>query len=71
MKRTQYRGLLAPGRAGRRLDPKSEPARSPFERFCLLKWSFLDQAQAVSRARPYERPVRCRWCGNWHLEAKK
>jgi hypothetical protein len=44
-----------------------DAARSPFERLCLLKWSFIDHDRAENWARPFEKVVRCRYCGNWHL----
>lgn len=74
MKRTKNLGPLARGRRarlGRTVDPTVESHRSPFERLCLLKWSFVDQDRAVTCARKYEKVVHCRWCGNWHLVGKK
>lgn len=47
-----------------------EAARSPFERRCLLKWSFLEPERAFRTAQPWERAVQCEYCGNWHLVNK-
>ena len=56
-----------PTRSERRLERMVQAARSPFERLCLLKWSFLDRERAVRRAKRGQRVVQCRFCGNWHL----
>jgi hypothetical protein len=44
-----------------------EAARSPFERYCLLQWTFLEYERALANARSFERVVHCRYCGQWHL----
>jgi hypothetical protein len=71
MKRERKKGKGAPlsrhGRAKGRIQKMIEAARSPFERRCLLKWSFREHGRAVQSAQPWERPVRCEYCGNWHL----
>jgi hypothetical protein len=45
-------------------------ARSPFERRCLLKWSYLTRERAERRMTRAERAILCRYCGNWHLVPK-
>jgi hypothetical protein len=44
-----------------------EAARSPFERRCLLKWSYRTFELADRKRRRHERAVVCRYCGNWHI----
>jgi hypothetical protein len=44
-----------------------DAARSPFERLCLLQWSYLDHRRALKWAKTHERVVHCPYCGNWHL----
>jgi hypothetical protein len=54
-------------RIPKRVQALIDAARSPFERLCLLRWSFVELDRAQSWARPFERAVQCRFCGNWHL----
>ena len=71
-KNTKPRGSYAkkyrPTKAEKRLQAIIEAARTPFERLCLLKWTFSTRERAERSARRGQRPVRCRWCGNWHLK---
>lgn len=63
----RYAKRYRPTRAERRLERLVRRARSPFERLCLLRLSFLELERALLRKRPFERVVHCRFCGNWHL----
>ena len=69
-RRGRYAKRYRPTRAERRLERMIRRARTPFERLCLLKWSFLELERAFRFARPFERVVRCCFCGNWHLVHK-
>ncbi len=74
MKREIEKGMVPEGcrqrRAKGRIQHMIEAARSPFERHCLLKWSFLDYGRARRSAERWELVVRCDYCGNWHLVDK-
>ncbi len=74
MKRERNKGASAkgcrPSRIPTRVQAMIEAARSPFERYCLLKLSFLEFGRARRSAERWERVVRCEFCGNWHLVDK-
>jgi len=40
---------------------------SPFERRCLMNFSYRSQQRAERRCRKDERAIECRYCGNWHV----